>query len=239
MFGRRSPGFGRRNRQPEPALQGFPAHPGPDDDGVTRLIPKEIWDSPAGALLRQVGLSPDDPANLAPTPELMQARQDRLDAELITHVETINAQLPPRVKVLPWAMLPWSLWSGPRARFLTVTCERLPSSPANAFLLAADVHSSTILKLPLHPRCVPAEFARVCDRIVGEVEDEFRPQLDAIGARIQTGDTTQLSAFAEKAREAAANVNGVAHAMTAKLFGDAAYQRHRDLFAQALGWVRD
>ena len=77
------------------------------------------------------------------------------------------------------------------------------------------------------------------DRIVGKVEDEFRPQLDAIGARIQSGDTTQLSAFAEKAREAAANVNGVAHAMTAKLFGDAAYQRHRDLFAQALGWVRD
>jgi hypothetical protein len=65
------------------ATHGFPP-PAPDPDGATGVIPKAIWDGPNGAMLRRVGFLPDDPADLALTPERARA-----------HI--------PGVAVLPWA----------------------------------------------------------------------------------------------------------------------------------------
>jgi hypothetical protein len=67
MFGKRKPqSDGNAGSRSMP----LPPHPGPDDDGVARVIPKELWDGPTGALLRTAGMTPDDPGNLVLTQEL-------------------------------------------------------------------------------------------------------------------------------------------------------------------------
>lgn len=39
-------------------------HPGPDADGVSRIIPLELWDGEVGQAMRDAGLSPDVEANV-------------------------------------------------------------------------------------------------------------------------------------------------------------------------------
>ena len=233
MFGRRAPLFGQRK-----PTGGIPPHPGPDPDGVRRVIPMAVWDGPHGETLRQLGFTPDDPSNLMATPELMQARADAAKAEQDRFLERINSQLPEGVGVIPWAMIPWSLWSGPRAPFLLVVCKVFPTQPWNTFLMPQDERSAAVLGLPPHPRAPAGGLDEACTRLIGEVQEEywsvFRPVEEAMAA----GDMSKLSQLDEARGKACGDICGIAHALTGKLFGEDVYHRHHELFGASLGWQK-
>src|SRR3982751_2177950 len=133
MFGK---AFGKRVVTPSsPAAAPGYVPAGPDPDGEMRIIPKAVWDGPNGAKLRQLGLSPDDPANLVLTPQRARALEDAATARMNAVVAKVNAHIP-GVTVAPWAMIPWSVWEGPNAEFL-IKSDFMPSSPWNNMLLAA------------------------------------------------------------------------------------------------------
>lgn len=230
MFGRRSSGPGKGN------APGISGHLGPDADGVGRAIPKEVWDGPQGDFLREIGVSPDDPANLMPTREGVQARFDKLRAEQDAFVASINEQLPDTAKVIPWAMIPWSVWSQQHADFLLGVCELYPVGPWNMLLLPEDEAGALVLDLPQHLHGIPAGLEDAANRVIGEIREKFSEAHGRAGAALAQGDTSALDDYTKVRNELTANVVGLAHALGASTYGEDAYARHKALFGAALGW---
>ncbi len=230
MFRRRSSGLGKGN------ATSFPAHPGPDADGVKRIIPKDIWDGPQGDFLREIGVSPDDPSNLMPTQDLIQARFDKLREEQDAFVARVNEQMPDGVKVVPWAMIPWRVWSQQHADFLLVACELYPVTPWNMLLLPDDQRSEMILGLPRHLRGSPPGLEDAANRVIGEIREEFFEAHARTGTALDRGDTSSLDDFAKANKDATTSVVRLAHALGIRTYGEEAYSRHKDMFGATLGW---
>jgi len=110
MFGKKHPDYKEKKRRV------LPPHPGPDADGVTRAMPNEIWDGAHGDFLREIGVTPDDASNIMPTQQSVQAKTDKLIGDQTEFLTRINGSL--REKVVPWAMIPRSIWQQSHANFL-------------------------------------------------------------------------------------------------------------------------
>lgn len=214
----------------------FPPHPGPDADGASRVIPKEIWDGPQGDFLREIGASPDDASNLVPTQELIQARFDKLREEQEAFVAALNTEMPAGVKVGPWAMIPWTVWSQQHADFLLGVCELFPVGPWNTLLLPEDERGALILDLPQHLGGIPAGLEDAANRLIGEIREEHRKVHDRTGAALAESNLSSLDEYEKATKEACAKVMGVAHWLGAKTYGEEAYARHKVVFGATLGW---
>lgn len=225
--------FGRRQEKKSPGMT-IPPHPGPDADGVLRIIPKEIFDGEMGDVLRQCGMSPDDPSNMMATPELMQARADAVKATQDKLVATANAQLPSGTTVIPWALIPWSVWGREPARFLMVTCELFPASHWNTMLLPADERSALVLDLPLHPRASIEGLEDGAVRLLGELEAEFFAAHRKVGEALARGDTSVLDGYSQALDACKGRVVGLAHYLGSAVFGEKAWKRHDEVFAPIL-----
>ncbi len=210
--------------------------PSPDDDGITRAIPKAIWDGPHGKMLSELGMSPDDPANLMPTPELMSARADAVFAEQERFLAALNKQLPDGLEVIPWAMIPWSCWSGPQAAFLMVTCHYFPAHPWNSFMLAANERTSQALGLPVHPRAALPGYDEGANEALAEFRDEYQVEYDAVAVRLEQGDIAALDDHEKAVMRAQGKVRAAAAALAGIAFGEDVYYRHLELFGKTLGW---
>lgn len=215
---------------------GIPPHPGPDDDGVSRVIPKAIWDGPQGDFLREIGMSPDDASNIIPAQTDYQARFEEMRREQEAFLATMNKQMPGTVNLIPWAMLPWSIWQGPHADFLLVTCEKYPVGPWNTMLLPDDEAGAMVLDLPKHLGGFPPDVEAAINRLLGELRENFSQAHARTGAAMAKGDISALDKFEETRRDTSAKVSGIAHFMAAQIYGKEAYDRHRKLFGKALGW---
>lgn len=221
--------FGRRNNSPK-----IPPHPGPDADGVARIIPKEVFEGETGAFLRQMGFSPDEAANMMPTQASVQAKADRLGRDLDALVDKINTQLSGGLEVIPWALIPYSVWHREPATFLMVTCDFYPASRWNTMLLPANSKTAAALGLPEHPRVAVEGLEDAAVRILGELHDQFQIEHDKVGAALARGDTSLLATVTNTQKKFAGQVVGIAHVLGSKVFGDEAWQRHDELFAAEL-----
>lgn len=226
---RQPSGFGKR----EPS--GMPRHPGPDDDGVSRIIPKGFWSGPHGDFLREIGASPDDLSNIIPTQESIQARFDELKRQQEAFVANLNAQMPKSVTLIPWAMIPWSVWNGPHSGFLLATCELYPVGSWNMMLLPDDEAGAIVLDLPKHRGGVPPELERMANSVIGEIRGKFSQVHARIGAALEKGELSALDEYKKPLDEAIAFVRGLAQYLGAHTYGEDAYNRHKALFANALG----
>ena len=230
MFGRRSSGSGKGK------ASDIPRHPGPDADGVSRVISKEVWEGPQGDFLREIGVSPDDPSNLMPTQEGIQARFDKLREELDAFVTGLNTQLPEGVKVTPWAMIPWNVWQQQHGDFLLITCELYPVAPWNQLLLPEDQHGSMVLGLPQPLPGTPPGLEEAANKGIEEIRKDLMDVHARTAAALDRGDDAGLLEFAKAKSEAWKHVVGLAHALGAQTYGVEAYHRHKELFGATLGW---
>ncbi|MCP5082495.1 MAG: hypothetical protein GY948_12445 [Alphaproteobacteria bacterium] len=201
-----------------------------------RRRPKEWWMSVGGELLLLAGKSQKRPSKTLPTADALQTQVDAVDASRNTLLAALNASLPEGVSVIPWSMVPWSLWRGPRAAFLMIVCDFYPASCLNTFLMAKNAQSAEMLGLPLHPRILPAEFAENCERLVGQAQDEFQDAFDKVDFQMKGGVAAAFKAQDAARQKSAAAVCNIAHGLTVQLFGKPAYALHRELFGAALGW---
>lgn len=230
IFGRKQTGFGRR---PAPPPHAAPA--AAEDPPARRILPEELWDGPAGDTLRALGLHPDSPANHAMTQAEADARQLEEIEWQRGFVAKVNAQLPAGTSVVPYAMLPWTLWNGPYGRMLAVTCGLWPTQAWNTMLLAADQRSGFVLDLPEHPGTYPAGLIPELERLLGEL----RAEMDGAMADAQAAPELTFAAIEawDAAREAMVpRIVALSHHVGAMCLGEEVFARHKALFGATLGW---
>lgn len=222
--------FGKRNIPVPQTLQ----HPGPDDDGVSRIIPKAMFTGKMGAFLKKVGQSADDPSNLVLTQELLDARIDRRREQQDHFLKSWNAKLPTGCEVIPWAMIPWSLWKGPHADFMFKN-DLFPMDAWNTMLLPADERSALILNLPRHPRAAPKALEDAAANYLGDITRKvFEAHAKTVDDMSKTG-SSDFGAFSDVVEKAKRDIVVVANYLAAKMFGRPAYDRHLAMFGASLG----
>lgn len=230
-FGRRT--FGRK--QVVAAPPPVPQHPGPDDDGISRIIPKAVWDGPQGDFLRKLGRSPDDPGNMLPTQDLVQARHDAAFAEQTRFVERINGQLPAGTTVAPYAMVPWSIWHGRFGQMLMVCAEFYPAQPWNTMLLAEDERSSFVLDLPKHPGAYPPQLQPAMEKHLAEFETALNEAREYTDRSMASGEM-DVKVFGDALHVLKRDVIAMANTFASITFGEEVYDKHLEMFGPTLGW---
>lgn len=233
MNGRQARRFGRLvPDQDKPRTE--QGRPLPDDDGITRVFPRSLWDGPGGETMREAGFGPDDPANIVPTKDHLQAKHDALYEQEKEFLKKVNAQLP--CEVAPWAMIPWSVWQGQHADFLMTVLDLYPVGPWNLMLLPADDRGAMLLGLPRHPMSVDPEQVVAAERIIGEIRADVEKaqaqarQSDGTG---RTDGLAELGAVVDRAKD---ELCALAFLIGKKAFGDAVWDRHMQVFGSMLGW---
>jgi hypothetical protein len=222
--------FGKRA-----AASAMPPHPGPDADGVSRIVPRAVFDGSGGAFLKKLGFGPDDPGNLLVTQELADARFDvrREGQERIR--KTINSQLPGDCQVIPWAMIPWSLWKGPDATFLMSTLDVYPPDLWNTMLLPETELAAAALGLPKHPGVVPSGLEPAAAHLIGQIHEQVRTAHRRTTDALGRSDMSELAPLVDVINGAKAKMMYVAHKLSETTFGAPAMERHQALFGKALG----
>lgn len=136
----------------------------------------------------------------------------RYEKELQAQATLINSRLPAGCEVIPWALIPASVWAGANGQFLMNHCGFYPCHPLNNMLLAANEQTARMLDLPIHPRVEIPEIRENCDRLIGELLFEN-------------------ASPSEQARK----VVTLAVYMGSFVWGQAAWDRHTFLFGIGLG----
>jgi len=187
--------------------------------------------------MRRLGFLPDDPANLALTPDRARAMEDAATERMNAIVARVNAHIP-GVSVRPWAMIPWAVWQGLNAEFL-IKMDFLPSSPWNNMLLPIDAYSSDFLGLPLHPRAADPELDAQLTRLIDELRSDSRLEIDRCLIAISQGDFSVLDQYEGFKNERFKKLFALARYVGNMVFGDAACARHDELFGIGLTEVTD
>lgn len=215
----------------------LPPYPGalPDPDGVTRVIPKAMWEGPQGDMLRNLGFSPDDATNMALTPEHARAKEDAATARMNALVAEVNAHIA-GISVIPWAMVPWSVWEGLNAEFL-IKRDFLPSSPWNNLLLPADAASADFLGLPPHPRVAQPGLDENIARLITELRIEARDEFQTTFAALARGDWSALDRHEAFRADQFKKLIALTRYVANEIFGAAACARHDELFGFGLSEV--
>jgi hypothetical protein len=222
-----------KSKKPQPFV--IPPLPGADPDGVTRVLPKSLWDGPNGEFLRQLGSSPDDANNVIPTQQSIDAEFARRRQSLDALTGSINASLPTGCSVIPWAMLPWSMWNGAHAEFL-LRKNMFQVDAWNTMMLPADEQTASRLKLPQHLRGAPNGLDEGATRLIGEVRAELAKAHEVVTSAMARGVLPDFGAYQAATEKAEGSVRGIAHYLGSAVYGDEAYMAHRQQFGSALGW---
>lgn len=143
--------------------------PTPDDDGVTRVFPKELWDDPeVGGFLKEMGFEADDARNILPTPEDYKAKfaaaQDRLKARM----DAFNADMTQRhgyCQARPFLVIDSAIWDGPDGAFLYAQLDLVGYDDWNVIMLAGDPQTKQATGLPGHPGIVPEIRNKMMERV--------------------------------------------------------------------------
>jgi hypothetical protein len=166
----------------------------PDDDGVMRVIPKEIWDDPKiGAMLRECGFMPDDPRNISRTAADYGKLFDAASQRLKVRVEAFNREMTARhgyCQAFPFFVIDRPIWDGEHGSFLYANMELVPYDDWNVLMLAADVRTKEVCGLAGHPGTVPALTESVTKRVIAW-KARFESALEAYGVTAVPGSQGQ------------------------------------------------
>ena len=209
-------------------------HPGPDPDGVARIIPQAVFEGGAGEMLSRLGFGPDDPSNLVLTQDLLNARMDRKREAQAAFVQRVNKDLPMNFKVIPWAMIPWSVWKGPQGDFL-FRQHMYPVDAWNTMLLAEDDRTELVLRLPRHPRVVPPGLEEAAGRALGEIIGKVMAAHRETMASMSATGAAEFGGFVDVLDKAKRDIQILANSLAFRQFGEAGYNRHLELFGATLG----
>jgi hypothetical protein len=205
MTGFRMP-FGRK----KPSLAEFRegVTPKPDDDGVTRVFSKTLWDDPKiGDLLRSVGMNPDDSRNRVTTADEYIARFARARDELMERAAAFNAEKAREFghcNARPMLIIESSIWDGPHGAFLYGQLDLCGYDDWNVLMCAGDQETIDRCWLVGHPGSMPPLTEKIMEKILS-LKARFQEAHDSLGRRVLGGegiDSRELeSLVAELRRE--------------------------------------
>ncbi|MEZ5961610.1 MAG: hypothetical protein R3C30_14480 [Hyphomonadaceae bacterium] len=181
--------------------------PQPDPHARRKVLPDEAWNGPNGAMLRVLGIGPDDERNLVPNASSLNAAVERSRAAHETAyaeaVQRVRSTMP-SAEIRPFFLIPDAVWNGPGGVFLMTTLELYPFDAWNVVYLAADERTALVLDLAPHPgKDVPA-FVRASQEFVATAITH----MDKV--RMQVERTQKLAAFAEAQDDLRDRVRGMA-----------------------------
>ncbi len=226
--------FGRRKKESSNHRSAIPPHPGPDDDGITRVIPKEIWEGRNGDFLRELGFSPDDDHNIIKTAADYQRIFDAKHEEQKAFVAKYNSNARENAAVVPFSMMPWTMWQTPYAEFLMSTLELYPTEPWNMLLLPEDDQGGLALGLPKHPKCYVDGYEAGALDCVENIHQELMNERQRLEPAIMAHETGALGEFSDAVGRARTKIISSAHTLASIMLGNETYDRHQELFGRML-----
>jgi len=185
--------------------------------------------------MRALGFLPDDPANLSLTPQRMRALEDAAADRMNALVAKVNAHIA-EVTVIPWAVIPWSVWKDENALFL-MKLDFLPCSFWNNMLLAADARSSNFLGLPQHPRAALPGLHENVTQLIDDLRSETRDELAGGMAAISRGNFSVLERFAKFKNDQFQKLFALTRYIQKDVYGEEVCARHDELFGIGLNKV--
>lgn len=194
-----------------------------------------------GPTKREASEAPPHPgpgaaSNSTPPPEDIQALFAALRKTQAAYMDRVNRDMPEGVNLVPWAMIPWSVWQGPHADLL-FTCNLYPADPWNTMLLPDGAAAAENLRLPIPLHDIPPELETVANGVLRELDDKVTQAHARTSAAIAGGDLEALGQYQKTADAAAVLVRGLAQNLGARAYGDDALVLHKLMFGDALGWV--
>jgi hypothetical protein len=189
-----------------------------DNDGISRVFSKELFQGEIGDLLRSAGFSPDMHGNIAQTAETFGTMDARFRDHLARFVDRTNRLLDNGLSVKPLLLVPETVWQGEYRNFLCATCRFYPADPSNVFFLAGTPQTAESLGLPLRANMSVQEAHDFAVQIVGILGDMY----------------ASANAGGNSGREAASiayeGARGLGTLMTVKLFDPPQYEPEHKLF---------
>ena len=162
--------FGKRNRPT--------AAPTSDTQVSQRsVIPAELWQGETGNLLRQIGMNPDDDANLVPTQESVDARVERDRARLEAKLAEINRDVERQTtggRVRPYYLFGEPCWNGELGSFLMMRLQLFPYDDWNVVFLPEDERTAQFMDLPVHPGGPIPGSVEIVGQLVAEAETKLQ-----------------------------------------------------------------
>jgi hypothetical protein len=176
--------FGRR----KPSLEELKTmRPTPDDDGVTRVFSKALWDDPKiGKLLREVGMDPDEPRNRVVTAEEHMARFARAREALMERAAAFNRDRAARYghcNARPMLIIAPEIWDGVHGAFLYGQLDLCGYDDWNVLMCAGDQETIDRCELVGHPGSIPALTQKMTEKIVA-LKQRFQDAHDALGRSV-------------------------------------------------------
>ena len=164
--------------------------PIPDADGVTRVLPRQLWDDPEiGKTLRECGFAPDDARNILPTAEDYIALFDAARKRLDERAEAFNRDMTMRhgyCRAVPFLVIDHTIWDGEHGAFLYASMKLIGFDDWNVLMLAADARTKEVCDLAGHPGTVPAITQVVTERVI-EWKRRYELALEAYGVTATGG----------------------------------------------------
>jgi hypothetical protein len=161
--------------------------------------------------------------------------EDAATAQMNALVGKVNAHIP-GVAVIPWAIIPWSVWEGPNAELL-ISTDFMPSSPWNNLLLPADAHSAEFLGLPEHPRTAVPGLHENLAGMIDQLRAERRDQIEVCKGALPSAGWSAIEQFETYKKERFQKLFALARHVTVMVFGEAVSARHDELFGVGLSEV--
>ncbi len=169
------------------------------------------------------------------TPESARALEDAATAQMNAIVERVNAHIP-GVSVIPWAIIPWSVWEGLNAELL-ISTDFLPSSPWNNLLLPADARSAEFLSLPEHPRTATPGLHENITPLIDQLRAELHAQVEACKIALSADGWSALERLETRKSERFQKLFALARHVSVMVHGEAVCAHHDELFGIGLSEV--
>jgi hypothetical protein len=167
MFGRRIT-FGKKQYSLAEVRE--MTRPTPDDDGVTRVFPKDIWNDPKiGSTLRELGFNPDDPRNIRKTADDYIAMFAAARKRLEQRAEAFNRDNTARYgycRAVPFLVIDRAIWDGEHGAFFYASMDLIGFDDWNVLMLAADESTKQLCGIAGHPGTVPPITETVTNYVV-------------------------------------------------------------------------
>lgn len=196
-----------------------------DPHGRRRVFGEEVWQWPSGALLRELGFSPDDESNLVPNAASINAKLEegkrRIDERLAKAQANAQSALP-QATLRPFFLIPDPVWNGEAGTFLMTSLDLYPYDDWNVVFLAADDRTALVMDIALHPNGNVPAFVSASEKFMTDARARMHRATE------EAELTANYAAFHDAREDMQLRVKGLAMSFARTLIDAWEKQKHPD-----------